>query len=140
MNLALVAGEIDARLKKLPRLVTTYLGQGIKSVTTPCAVTPLPDINYQQAYSSTLVRVPDWEIAILAGKIDDSTAFQRLGEFASTSGPNSVHAALQASAGPIFSAYTACDFVVVKSVTFDLITWQDQDFQGALFTIDVVGR
>ena len=140
MNLALVAGEIDARLKKLPRLVTTYLGQGIKSVTTPCAVTPLPDINYQQAYASGMSRVPDWDIAILAGKIDDSNAFQRLGEFASTTGPNSVLAALQAPAGPIFSAYTACDFVVVKSVTFDLITWQDQDFQGALFTIDVVGR
>lgn len=140
MNLAAVAAEIDARLKTLPRLATTYLGQGVKSVTVPCSVVPLPDINYQQAYVSSLTRVPDWEIAVLSGKIDDRLAFERLGEFASTSGPNSVVEALQSTDEDRFDPYTACDFVVVKSVTFDLITWQEQDFQGALFTIDVAGR
>jgi hypothetical protein len=29
--------------------------------------------------------------------------------------------------------------VIVKTCEFDVITWQKQDFQGALFTLDVVG-
>jgi hypothetical protein len=135
MNLAAVAREIDERMKTLPSLVAHYLGQGVKSVTPPCSVVPLPDIDYNQTYRGGVTRIPEWEIAILAGKVDDLTAFDRLGIYADTTGDDSVIAALQDG-----EPYTACDVITVVRVTFDVITWQGQDFQGALFTLDVAGR
>jgi hypothetical protein len=104
-----------------------------KSISTPCMVVPLPDVQFNQAYQQGMTRIP-WEIALLAGKIGDETAFDRLGIYADGTGADSVIQALQS--GP----YTACDVITVVSATFDVITWQDQDFQGALFTLDVVGR
>ncbi len=136
MNLAAVAREMDARLAALPSLVATYLGQGVKSVTTPCSVVPLPDVDFNQTYQRGMTRIPDWEIALLAGKVDDQNAFDRLGIYADGSGADSVIAALQSTPE---NPYTACDVVIVKSATFDVITWQGQDFQGALFTLDVAG-
>lgn len=135
MNLAAVAREIEERLAALPTLVTTYVGQGVKSVTVPCAVVPLPDIDYNQTYRGGITRIPEWEIAILAGKVDDQNAFDRLGIYADTSGDDSVIAALQDG-----EPYTACDVITVVRATFDVITWQGQDFQGALFTLDAAGR
>lgn len=140
MNLSAVAREIDARLQELPGLVANYLGQGRKSVTVPCSVVPLPDIDYGQHYQNGMTRIPDWEIAILTGRLDDSTAYDRLGVFADGSGDNSIIACLESTDADLYTPYTACDFVVVKSATFDEITWQGTDFQGALFTLDVVGR
>lgn len=140
MNLAAAAREIEARLATLPTLVTTYLGQGVKSVTVPCAVVPLPDIDYNQTYGNGVTRIPDWEIAILAGKVDDEGAFDRLGIYADGTGADSVIACLQSDNADLYEPYTACDVVTVKSATFDVITWQGQDFQGALFTLDVAGR
>lgn len=139
MNFSAVAHEIDTRLRTLDGLIAHYLGQAVKSVSTPCSVVPLPDITYNQAYARGMDRVPDWEIAILAGKLDDQNAFDRLGPFADGTGSSSVIQALQSKDEDLYEPYTACDFVVVKSATFDVITWQGQDFQGALFTLDVVG-
>lgn len=140
MNLAAVAREINARLRTLPTLKANYLGQGRKGVTVPCSVVPLPDINYGQTYSNGMTRIPDWEVALLAGKVDDEFAFDRLGIYADGTGTDSVIACLESTDTDLYTPYTACDSVVVKSATFDLITWMDTDFQGALFTLDVVGR
>jgi hypothetical protein len=136
MNLAAVAREIDERLAELPTLVAHYLGQGRKSVTVPCSVVPLPDVNFNQTYGRGMTRIPDWEIALLAGKVDDQNAFDRMGIYADGTGADSVIQALQSTPE---RPYTACDVVIVKSATFDVITWQGQDFQGVLFTIDVAG-
>ena len=139
MNYADVAEQIDARLRALPGLSAHYLGQWRKSVSVPCSVVPLPDIDYHQAYANGMERVPEWEIAILAGGADDIEAYRRLGRYASSSGEYSVRRVLESTDAEIFEPYTACHLVIVKSVTFDVITWQNQDFQGALFTLDVVG-
>ena len=136
MNVSAVAREMEERLRALPTLLTVYLGQQTKSVTTPCAVVPLPDIQFNQTYQRGMTRIP-WEIAVLAGKIGDETAFDRLGIYANGEGTDSVIEALQSSSA---KPYTACDVVVVQSAVFDAIEWQGQDFQGAIFTLDVVGR
>jgi hypothetical protein len=136
MNLAAVANEMKTRLEAIPSLLVVYLGQGTASVTTPCAVVPMPDVQFNQTYQQGMTRIP-WEIALLAGKIDDKNAFDRLGVYADGSGAESVIEALQSTPA---KPYTACDVITVVSATFDLVTWQDQDFQGALFTLDVVGR
>jgi len=134
MNLAAVAREMQGRLEDLDGIVATYLGQYTGSVTPPCVVIPLPDVNFNQTYARGLTRVPEWEIAVLTGKPDDQTGFDRAGVYADGTGDSSVIAALQSG------TYTACDTVTVVRVIFDLITWQGQDFQGALFTVDVAGR
>lgn len=134
MNLGAVALEIDARLATLPGLVSHYIGP-VKSVSTPCSVIGFPEmIDFHSTYARGMSRIADWPIMILTGRADDKEAFKRIGQYAGTSGAGSVISVLEDGA-----PYTACDTVIVKSCQFDVITWQEQDFQGALFTLDVAG-
>lgn len=134
MNLAAVATEISARLSELPGMIANYVGP-VKSVSTPCSVIGFPEvIDFHGTYARGMSRIENWPIMILTGMADDKEAFSRIGQYASTSGAGSVVDALEDS-----DPYTACDTVVVKSCSFDVITWQGQDFQGALFILDVTG-
>lgn len=134
MNLAAVALEIDARLATLPGLVAHYVGP-TKSVSAPCSVVGFPDtVDYHGAYSRGMSRIEGWPVMILSGMADDKEAFARIGQYASTSTVGSVVSVLEDGA-----PYTACDTVIVKTCSFDVIEWQGQDFQGALFVLDVAG-
>ena len=135
MNIFEVAEELDTRLATLPGLVAHYVGPR-KSVSVPCSVIAWPSpIDYLGTYGRMMKRITDWPVMLLGGSVDDGVAFQRTLEWASDTGPSSVATLLDSSTNP----YTSCDTVTVKSCDFDVITWQGQDLQGALFTIDVVG-
>jgi hypothetical protein len=134
MNPSAIATEISGRLAALPGLIAAYAGP-VKSVSTPCSVVGFPEsINYHGTYSRGMNRVDDWPIMILTGLADDKEAFARIGQYAATSGAGSVISVLESD-----EPYTSCDTVIVKTCEFDVITWQKQDFQGAVFTLDVVG-
>lgn len=134
MNLYSVALEISARVSELDGLIASYIGP-VKSVSPPCSVLGFPEsIDYHGTYARGMSRIDDWPLMILTGKADDQEAFARIGLYAATSGAGSVISVLEAD-----PPYTACDQVIVKTCEFDVITWQKQDFQGALFTLDVVG-
>lgn len=135
MNVSDVAEEVQGRLATLDSVIATYVGSP-KSVSVPCAVVGWPEgVDYLGAYGRGMTRVTDWPVLLLAGKVDDRNAFARMGAWADDSSPDSVKTLLEDTTTP----YTSCDVITVKSCGFDVITWQGQDFQGALFTIDVAG-
>lgn len=134
MNLAAVALELDERLATLDGLDAHYIGP-TKSVSVPCSVIGFPEqVDYHGTYARGMSRITDWPVMILTGRADDKEAFQRIGQYAATSGAGSVVDLLEDG-----DPYTACDAVTVKTCSFDVITWQGQDFQGALFILDVAG-
>lgn len=135
MNIYAVAKEMGERLEALPGLVASYVGP-VKSVSVPCSVVGWPEqVDFLGTYGPNMHRITDWPVMILTGRIDDRNALERMGAYADHTGPRSVRAALEDEDQP----YTACDSITVKNVEFDVVTWQGQDFQGAIFTIDAVG-
>lgn len=139
MNLFDVATEISARLQTIPGLLQTNIGPP-RSVSPPCSVIPLPEgTDYHGTYNGGMTRVANWQIFLLAGHVDDEECFARIAGYAAESGESSVRAALESTDPLLFDPYTSCHVVTVKSCTFEVVTWQEADFQGAIFTIDVVG-
>lgn len=138
MNLYAVATEINTRLATLG-LVQTNIGPP-KSISAPCSVIPFPDtMDYQGAFGRQMDRMDGWEIMVITGKVDDSEALERLGQYADGSGATSVVTVLESKDTLLYDPYESCDFVVVKGCSFEIVEWQGQEFQGAVFVIDVVG-
>lgn len=134
MNLLTVAQQMDARLATLPGLNAHYIGAR-KSVSVPCSIVLLPEpIDYLQTYGADR-RVPNWEIVILTGLVDDVSAPERILRY-SGDGEGTVLHVLQTPGAP-FEPYTGCA-ITLKTCEFGVIDWQGQSFQGATFAVDVM--
>lgn len=130
MNVNNVAHEISYAIKAGG--IRTYVGPP-ESISEPCAVVVLPETI---TYSGTYSRGEDsmsWPILVLISRADDRTLMQRTGKYTDGSGANSIKALIESF------AYTACDSVFVRQCQLDTVTWNGIDYQGALFTLDIVG-
>lgn len=133
MNVADVGAELQTQLNTIVGL-RCYLGPP-DSVSVPAAVVAMPDeITYDRTYGRGADEMV-WPVLLLAARVSDRNALERIGAYCDGSGTFSVKAVLENET----AAYTAFDSVRVAKVQFDVVTWQGTDFQGALFELHIFG-
>lgn len=102
-------------------------------VPVPAVVVAFPeqiDYHVTKARGVDRMSVP---VVLAISRADERSAALNVSPYVSGSGSASIVAAIEAF------AYTACDFAVVKSCTFEPYTIASVEYLAAIFTVDVVG-
>lgn len=134
MNLITLGDEIAALLKTVTGLsrVTTYPPPTIQP---PCGIVSYPSVlEYDQTYGRGSDKIDQWPIAIVEGKVTSRTARARVLAYAAATGAKSIKATFEAH------HWAACDDLVIKSVTFDVVEIAGADYIAAIFAASVVGK
>lgn len=134
MNLADVFGEIEQRLRSIEKLNVPPIDS--ENISVPAALLSLPEkIDYVQAYQRGMSSV-SIEFMILISRSNMRAAVKTALEFASSSGPRSVSAAMTMTPE---NPYTACDDVLIQSCEFDNVQVAGTDYLACVFTASIVG-
>lgn len=133
MDLAAVMTEVSGRLQAVGLRSYPYLPDDIAP---PAAVIVSPetytfDATYGRGQDS--ITLP---VLVLIAKVDDRAAWKAIAAYCSGDGAKSVKQAID---GDRRSGYTAMDYAVVRSITFDAVKWAGNDYISALFTVDIEG-
>lgn len=132
MNVDDVAEEIVTQLDTIAGL-RCHKGPP-DSITPPVGVLVLPDsIDFDQTYGRGSDRIT-WPLLVVVARITDRTVLRDIGAYCDGSGASSVKAVLEAG------AYTAFDTLRVTRVEFDVLNWQNVDYQAAIFELDIFGQ
>lgn len=134
MNLVTLGDEIAALLKTVTGLsrVTAYPPPTVQP---PCAIVSYPStVEFDQTYGRGSDRIDQWPIVIVEGRVTSRTARSRVLGWAAATGAKSIKATFEAH------HWVACDDLVIKSVTFDVVEIAGADYIAAIFAASAVGK
>lgn len=102
----------------------------------PAAILAMPErIDLNDAGKRGMERAPDWELMVCVGGPTTARALQDAADYASSSGPKSVTAALEARRGQ-WQTFTHVRPVYVE---FVVVTYAGTDLLAASFHLDIGG-
>jgi hypothetical protein len=132
VNVADVMEEIGDVLDTLTGLRVHRHPPG--SIVPPAGVVSYPErVAYDQTYGRGMDRLEGLPVVLLAGKVTERTARDKMGAWSAGTGAASVKVALESH------AWASCDDVHVASVEFDTVSIGAVDYLAAVFSLNVAG-
>lgn len=132
MNLNNVADELAAALDTIAGL--RVFGYPPPTVTPPAGIVSYPErVDFDATYGRGMDRIADWPLMVVVGKATDRAARERIYEYASGTGANSVKAVIEAA------TYTSLADVRVASVEFDVVSIAAVNYIAAIFHLEIAG-
>lgn len=133
MILADVMEELVAAVKPVPG-VRRVFGYPPKTLVPPAAYVSYPEqVDYDATYGGGMDRMPRVPVTAVAAQVTDRTARDLASAWSDPTNPDSIKARLEAY------PYTACDFVHVEAVSFQIETIADVPYLAAVFVCAVAG-
>lgn len=127
-----VMDDIGTRLTSVTGL--NVLPYEADSITPPCATVSLPtDINYLSAYQRGMDKLII-EVTLFVSLVDDRVRRHEIAPYADGSGTKSIKQILETG------SYTAFDYIAVRRGAFSVISLEDIEYLGAVFTCDIGGQ
>jgi hypothetical protein len=103
-----------------------------KTIVPPAAIVSYPEgVEFDQTYGRGMTSVDTLKVWVVVGNVTDRAARDKLSEYVSDQGPNSVKLCLED-----YDA-TQWDDLTVASVEFDVVTIAGVDYMAAGFTINL---
>lgn len=132
MNLNDVADELAGRLETIAGLRVS--GHPPASVSPPAGIVSYPErVDFDATYGRGMDRIPDWPVMVVVGKATDRAARERIYEYTSATGANSIKAVIEGG------TYTTFAEVRVATVEFDVVSIAATEYIAAIFHLDIAG-
>lgn len=133
MNLNSVADELTTVLDTIAGL--RVFGYPPPTVVPPAGIVSYPDrVDFDETYGRGMDRIRDWPLVVVVGKATDRMARERIYEYTSATGSNSLKAVLEAH------VWTSLAALRIASVEFDVVSIAGVDYIAALFHLDIAGQ
>lgn len=133
MNLADVMDEAASVLEGITGLRVSAWPPG--TIVPPAGYISYPQaITFDATYGRGVDRYTGLPLTLLAGKVTDRTARNRVGAWANGGGPASVKALTEAH------TWTTCGDFTITGATFDVETVAGVEYLAVILTADVIGN